>query len=64
MQESLRAEKQMNNQRFTFACSFSGGKDSCLALYRAIHAGGDAKNSLQCLLRVVSGVVLTAYTSQ
>ncbi|KAA3600524.1 MAG: diphthine--ammonia ligase [Candidatus Scalindua sp. AMX11] len=33
----------MNNQRFTFACSFSGGKDSCLALYRAIHAGGDAK---------------------
>jgi uncharacterized protein (TIGR00290 family) len=33
----------MNNQKFSFACSFSGGKDSCLALYRAIHAGGDAK---------------------
>ncbi len=33
----------MNNQKFSFACSFSGGKDSCLAIYRAIHAGGDAK---------------------
>ncbi len=33
----------MNNKRFSFACSFSGGKDSCLAIYRAIHAGGDAK---------------------
>lgn len=33
----------MNNQKFSFACSFSGGKDSCLAIYRAMHAGGDAK---------------------
>ncbi len=33
----------MNNQKFSFACSFSGGKDSCLAIYRAIHAGGNAK---------------------
>ncbi|MBC8554088.1 MAG: diphthine--ammonia ligase [Candidatus Brocadiales bacterium] len=33
----------MNNQKYSFACSFSGGKDSCLAIYRAIHAGGDAK---------------------
>ncbi|MDR4504360.1 MAG: diphthine--ammonia ligase [Candidatus Scalindua sp.] len=33
----------MNNQKFSFACSFSGGKDSCLAIYRAIQAGGDAK---------------------
>lgn len=31
------------NQKFSFACSFSGGKDSCLAIYRAIHAGGYAK---------------------
>ncbi len=43
MQERLRIEKQVNDHKFTFACSFSGGKDSCLAIYRAIHAGGDAK---------------------
>ena len=33
----------MNNQKDSFVCSFSGGKDSCLAIYRAIHAGGDVK---------------------
>lgn len=36
-------DKLMNNQKFSFACSFSGGKDSCLAIYRAIQAGGEAK---------------------
>jgi len=33
----------MNNQKYSFACSFSGGKDSCLAIYRAINTGGNAK---------------------
>ncbi|MTI95849.1 MAG: diphthine--ammonia ligase [Firmicutes bacterium] len=31
-------------------CSWSGGKDSCLALYRALQAGGTAK----CLLTMVN----------
>ena len=43
MRQGLCIKKHMNNQKDYFACSFSGGKDSCLAIYRAICGGGDAK---------------------
>jgi diphthine-ammonia ligase len=42
----------------TFVCSWSGGKDACLALHRAVAAGGVA-TSLVCLARADGRTTLT-----
>jgi diphthine-ammonia ligase len=42
----------------TFVCSWSGGKDACLALHRAVAAGGVPK-ALVCLAREDGATTLT-----
>jgi uncharacterized protein (TIGR00290 family) len=42
----------------TFVCSWSGGKDACLALHRAVAAGGVPK-ALVCLARADGQTTLT-----
>ncbi len=38
------------NKNFPFFCSWSGGKDSCLALYYALQNGGEARQLLTMLV--------------
>ena len=42
----------------TFVCSWSGGKDACLAFHRAVEAGG-VPTALVCLARADGLATLT-----
>jgi uncharacterized protein (TIGR00290 family) len=49
LHDVLRRDRSASLQDMPFFCSWSGGKDSCLALHRAVRAGGVPRRLL-CML--------------